>query len=86
MKEISRSVSTGMKAKETLDLVKKVGVGLGEITIKPKFIREVYLRKVGGGSSVEGQLKQMEQDAKDKTVKEGIGKVLPYIQQWVTNP
>ena len=37
-------------------------------------------------SSYEGQLKQMEKDAKDKTVKEGIRKVLNYIQQQVTNP
>ena len=86
MKELTKAISTGMKAEETLDLVKKVGVGLGEITIKPKFIREVYLSKVGGGSSVEGQLKQMEQVATEKTVKEGIRKVLNYIQQRVTNP
>ena len=33
-----------------------------------------------GLGSYEGQLKQMEQDAKDKTVKEGIRKVLNYIQ------
>ena len=67
--------------------MKQVGHGLGEITIRSRFIREVYTRKVGSESnSIEGQLKQMEQVAKEQAVKEGIGKLLNFIQQRVTNP
>ena len=84
MKELSRSVSTGMPAKESLEIIKKVGVGLGEITIKAKFIREVFIAKVGASNSLEGQLKYIQQSATNEAVKDGIGKLLAYIQQRVT--
>ena len=69
----------------SLEIIKKVGVGLGEITIKAKFIREVYIPKVGASNSFEAQLKHIQQSATDEAVKDGIGKLLAYIQQSATN-